>query len=248
MKKIVIVGATSRIAHMCARLWVQEDCDEIVLVGRNTEKLNTVASDLKTRNSNLLCETKIVDFFNKDEIQNCVDSVCSKRVPDIILIAQGSSLPENEILRQDLSLEEYSIRLNFISVILFLESFVKYCEIVGAGSIAVIGSVAGDRGRASNYIYGSSKAAIDTYVSGLSHLLALKNSNVHITLVKPGPTESPLTAGLSLKKLASPEAVAKSIVKAISSNKRLVYTPIRWKFIMFIVKFLPIFIFNKTNF
>ena len=247
MKKIVVVGATSRIAHMCARLWVQEDCEEIVLVGRNTEKLNTVASDLKTRNSNLLCNTKVVDFFNKDEIQNCVDSICSKRVPDIVLIAQGSSLPENEILRQDLSLEEDSIRLNFISVVLFLESFAKYCENVGVGSIAVIGSVAGDRGRASNYIYGSSKAAIETYVSGLSHYLALKKSNVHITLVKPGPTQSPLTADLPQRKLAPPEDVAKGIIAAVRKHKKNVYIPFKWTLIMAVIKCIPNIVFSKIN-
>ena len=247
MKKIVIVGATSRIAHMCARLWVQEDCEEIVLVGRNLKKLNTVADDLKTRNSKLLCKTKVVDFFNKDEIQNCVDSICSKRIPDIVLIAQGSSLPENEILREDIALEEESIRLNFISAVLFLEKFTQFCEKAGAGSIAIIGSVAGDRGRASNYIYGSSKAAIDAYVSGLSHHLALKKSNVHITLVKPGPTESPLTVDFPQKKLANPEDVAGIIVKAIKNNKNEVYAPFKWKLIMFVIRLIPNLFFYKMK-
>ncbi|MGN0895004.1 MAG: SDR family NAD(P)-dependent oxidoreductase [Succinivibrio sp.] len=248
MKKIVIVGATSRIAHMCARLWVQEDCDEIVLVGRNTEKLNTVAVDLKTRSEKLSCNIKLVNFFNTEDIKNCVDSICSNRVPDVVLIAQGSSLPTNDRLREDIFKEEESIRLNFISVALFLENFTKHLESVGVGSIAVIGSVAGDRGRASNYIYGSSKAAIETYVSGLSHYLALKKTNIHITLVKPGPTQSPLTADLPLKKLANPENVAQEIITAVRKNRRKVYSPFKWTFIMAVVRIIPNFIFNKINF
>lgn len=247
MKKIVIVGATSRIAHMCARLWADEDCEELVLVGRNQSKLDVVRDDIKTRNQRINCETRTVNFLETSEIKNCVDSICLSRVPDIVLIAQGTSLPENEELRQNIKLEEKSIRINYMSVVLFLEAFAGYLETTGSGNLAVIGSVAGDRGRNSNYIYGASKAAIETYVEGLRHHFALNKANVYLTLIKPGPTKSPLTEKMNQSNLASPENVAKHIVNSINNNKTLLYAPLKWKIIMFIIRLLPNNIFNRIN-
>ena len=116
------------------------------------------------------------------------------------------------------------------------------------GRLAVIGSVAGDRGRKSNYIYGASKALIDRYMQGLQHRIGLLGSNVTATLIKPGPTQTPMTAGISGKgKMATPEQVAKDIVDGIHANKRVIYTPSKWAIIMMIIRHLPFFILKKMD-
>ncbi len=248
MNKIAIVGASSRIAHMTARIWVEhKECNEIVLIGRNSEKLNRVKDDLVSRDSNLMCSVCTVDFCSSKDIQNCVDNVSNNECPDIVLVAQGTSLPDNETLRNDFSQLESSVRTNYLSVILFTEAFAQKMEQKGEGKIAVIGSVAGDRGRNSNYIYGASKSAIETYLQGLRHHFALEKKKISVTLIKPGPTISPLTVDMPQNKLSRAEDVAACIVKGISKGKSVIYAPIKWKLIMTVIKMLPDFIFNRMK-
>lgn len=248
MNKIAIVGASSRIAHMTARIWVEnKECNEIVLIGRNSEKLNRVRDDLVSRDPNLKSSVYTVDFCSSQDIQNCVDNVCTNESTDIVLVAQGTSLPDNETLRNDFSQLESSVRTNYLSVILFTEAFAQKMEQKGEGKIAVIGSVAGDRGRNSNYIYGASKSAVETYLQGLRHHFALKKKKISVSLIKPGPTISPLTVDMPQNKLSRAEDVAACIVKGISKGKSVIYAPIKWKLIMTVIKMLPDFIFNKMK-
>ena len=120
-------------------------------------------------------------------------------------------------------------------------------QLADSGTLAVISSVAGDRGRKSNYIYGAAKGLVTRYVQGLQHRLA--NSNVHVVLIKPGPTDTPMTASLVAQgaKLASVESVALGIVTAIERKKTVAYVPGKWWLIMMIIRHLPSFIFNKMN-
>ena len=113
----------------------------------------------------------------------------------------------------------------------------------------MIGSVAGDRGRKANYLYGASKAFIATYVEGLQHRIALEKSNVTVSLIKPGPTESAMTQHLLTqgKKLAKAEDVAEQIVHGMQLGKRTIYTPTLWRIIMLIIRHLPFFIFKKLD-
>lgn len=248
MKKITIVGATSRIAHMTARIWVEnKECEELILIGRNEDKLNMVKADLESRDSSLKCSVKAVDFSSSKEIQNCVKNACQGKCPDIVFVAQGTSLPDNETLRNDFNQLELSVNINYLSVILFTEGFAKKMEETDSGTIAVIGSVAGDRGRNSNYIYGASKSAVDTYLQGLRHHFALNNKKITVSLIKPGPTISPLTVDMPQNKLSKAEDVAKCIVKGISKGKSVIYAPFKWKLIMTVIKMLPDFIFNRMN-
>lgn len=248
MKKIVIVGATSRIAHMTARLWADEfNSIEMVFVGRNLDKLNNVRNDLQSRNKSLKCKVISIDFSSTNEIKECVKNTCQDRVPDIVLIAQGSSLPDNETLRSDLVQLDASIRLNYSSVVLFADAFAIQLEKAGAGHLAVIGSVAGDRGRNSNYIYGASKSAIETYLQGLRHHFALNKKSISVSLIKPGPTVSPLTLDLPKNKLAKAEDVAKIIVKGVRKGQKIIYAPAKWRLIMTIIRLLPDFIFNHLK-
>ena len=116
-----------------------------------------------------------------------------------------------------------------------------------SGTIAVISSVAGDRGRPSNYLYGTAKAAVNTFCEGLR--ARLHHAGVHVTTIKPGFVATPMTQGLNLPKLlvATPERVAKDIVKAIDSRKNTIYTPHFWRWVMLIIKSIPSFLFKKLK-
>lgn len=116
-----------------------------------------------------------------------------------------------------------------------------------AGTIIIIGSVAGDRGRKSNYVYGSAKSLIEKYTQGLQHRFA--RTKLKIILVKPGPTETPMTAHLTARKdkMTPVEEVAKSIVHQAKKSKRVIYVPKKWGAIMFVIRNLPYFVFSKMN-
>lgn len=245
-KTVAIVGATSTIAHGYARLLLKDDVGKIILVGRNPSKLADVASDLSCRKESVTIETKALDdFCSPGEIAAAVNDICVKTVPDLVLIAQGSSLPENAELQQDLPKLKASLELNAVSPLLFAESFATHLAKAGHGTLAVIGSVAGDRGRQSNYIYGAAKGCIEIYLEGLRHRFFA--SSIKICLIKPGPTVSPLTAGMDSGKLATVEETAGAIAKGLKKGKKVIYAPGKWALIMLIIRNIPDFIFGHLK-
>lgn len=245
--KILIVGGTSAIAEHCARQWIKQDACELILLGRDQEKLQRVASDLKVRSPEVEIQLQTVDFLNAAAIQNCINSINQQGAIDLALIAHGN-LPDQDRCQNDLIQCQQAIEINAVSPVLFTEIIAKHMIERNHGKLGVIGSVAGDRGRKSNYVYGASKALIDKYVQGLQHRLALIGSDVSATLIKPGPTATPMTAGISGKgKLATPEQVASDIVRGISQGKVTVYTPGKWALIMLIIRNLPFFLFKKMD-
>ena len=140
-----------------------------------------------------------------------------------------------------------SIEINAISPVLFAEAFAGHMISVNSGSIALIGSVAGDRGRKSNYVYGSAKGLVEHYVQGLRHRFA--GTDVDAIIIKPGPTNTPMTAHLNLEgqSLATVESVAEIVVKGIDQKQSSIYAPRKWSFIMFIIRYLPNWLFNKLD-
>lgn len=245
--RILIVGGTSTIAEHCARVWLKKQPCELILLGRDSEKLQRVINDLKVRNPDANVQMQLINFLDVQAIQTCIQTLNQQAAIDIALIAHGN-LPNQEQCQIDLAQCQQSIEVNAISPVLFTEVIVQCMIERNHGKLAVIGSVAGDRGRKSNYIYGASKALIDTYVQGLQHRLALMNSKVTAILIKPGPTATPMTAGITGKgKLASPEHVAQDIVHAIETGKAAVYTPKKWAIIMMIIRNLPFFLFKKMD-
>jgi hypothetical protein len=122
-----------------------------------------------------------------------------------------------------------------------------HMEKLDAGTLIVIGSVAGDRGRKSNYVYGAAKGLVGRYVEGLQHRLA--KTSVKVALVKPGPTETPMTAHLKQQgmPLAPVEDVAKAIVDGAAEGKRVVYVPRKWALVMMVIRHLPHFVFARLN-
>jgi decaprenylphospho-beta-D-erythro-pentofuranosid-2-ulose 2-reductase len=246
VQKIVIVGATSAMAEHCARLWVAESPKNLILLGRDQARTERVAQDLRVRNPQSSITVNTTDFMDPVRIREWVDHVCAEGVPDIVLIAHGS-LPDQKECQQDLVLNQEVLQLNGISPILFAEAFAGHMEKSNNGKLAIIGSVAGDRGRKSNYVYGSAKGLVTRYVQGLQHRLA--GSNVKVVLIKPGPTDTPMTAEIKGKgvKLANVTTVAKSIVNGIENTVSTVYAPGKWLIIMMIIKHLPRFVFNKMD-
>lgn len=244
--KIVIVGATSAIAEHCARLWISRPSTHMVLIGRNQHKTELVAADLMVRNPEAVIEIKVADFNQPAQIQQLADEICATTAPDIVLIAHGM-LADQQECQKDLTICAESLQINAISPVLFAEAFAGHMQRFNQGCLAIIGSVAGDRGRKSNYIYGAAKALLERYAEGLQHRLF--ESQLSVSLVKPGPTATPMTAHLANNnlKLASTEQVAQAITRGIELKKPVIYAPSKWWLIMTVIKNLPRFIFNRMD-
>jgi decaprenylphospho-beta-D-erythro-pentofuranosid-2-ulose 2-reductase len=246
MKKILIIGATSAIATACARLWATEK-SAFFLVGRNDEKLQQVAHDLITRGASVT-HTHVLDLNNINSHTAMLDACFSALGSiDIVLIAHGT-LPDQKACEQNthIALQEFSS--NGLNIIALLTVLANRMELQKTGTLAVISSVAGDRGRASNYLYGSAKAAVTTFCEGLR--VRLFKSGVHVLTIKPGFVDTPMTAGLPLPKLlvVSPEHVAKNITKAIEKKTNILYTPWFWRWIMLIIQIIPAPLFKRLSF
>ena len=251
-KRIVIVGASSAIAENCARIWGDRgDVKEFVLIGRNAERIKRVASDLQVRHPHLCIQEIIMDFLSPHSIQKEVDKICNETAVDIALIAHGL-FPKQKQCQQDLQHCREVLEVNGISPVLYAESFAQHMEKTGRGTIALIGGTAGDVGRKSNYTYGAAKSLVAHYAQGLQHRFA--NNSVEIVLAKPGPTDTPMAAhlkekgkGISFCWMCPVEVVAQQIVAAIEKGKPVIYTPRKWQFVLWVIKRLPRFIFNKMN-
>lgn len=233
-------------AEHCARLWVTQAPKSLVLLGRDQAKTERVAQDLRIRSAQSVIAVETTDFLDPGKIRKWVDQLCAKGVPDIVLIAHGS-LPDQKECQQDLLQNQQVLQLNGVSPVLFAEAFAGHMEKADKGTLAIIGSVAGDRGRKSNYVYGAAKGLVTRYAQGLQHRLA--NTHVRVVLIKPGPTDTPMTATLKGKgpKMAEVTAVASSIVDGIAKVKPVVYAPAKWAVIMMVIRHLPRLIFNKMD-
>lgn len=245
-QKIVIVGATSAMAEHCARLWVTDSPKNLVLLGRDPAKTERVAKDLRIRSAQSAIAVETTDFLDAAKIREWVDQVCAAGVPDIVLIAHGS-LPDQKECQQDLLQNQQVLQLNGVSPVLFAEGFAGYMEKADKGTLAIISSVAGERGRKSNYVYGAAKGLVTRYSQGLQHRLA--KTNINVILIKPGPTDTPMTAHLKSSgvKLAAVDQVAREIVMAIKKGQLTVYTPKIWSVIMMIIRHIPNSIFGKLD-
>ncbi len=241
--RIVIIGASSGIAEHCARLWARAAV-ELVLVGRDLVRVSRVAADLRVRSPQSTITALEASFTDPDAIARLASTLTADRPVDIVLIAHGS-LPVQQECEHDLARACDALEINGVSPVLFAEAFIGPMEQRGKGTLAVIGSVAGDRGRKTNYVYGAAKGMVERYLQGLQHRLA--NTLVKVVLIKPGPTATPMTAHLPQHGLASVEDVARRIVEAIADGQPVVYAPAKWWLIMMVIRHLPRAIFNKLN-
>jgi decaprenylphospho-beta-D-erythro-pentofuranosid-2-ulose 2-reductase len=244
-KRIVVVGASSSIAENCLRLWAKNSPEEIILIGRDTATLDPIAADIKVRaNSEVNCYS--LNMIDPKAISEFALEVSKERPIDLVLIAHGS-LSDQEKCQRDIGYCADELNINGLSPIIFAEAFAGSMEKYNYGQIIIIGSVAGDRGRKSNYAYGAAKGLIERYVQGMQHRFA--NTQVRISLVKPGPTDTPMTADLKSKgvSLAPVEEVAQSIVNGALKGKPVIYAPAKWQLIMMVIRHLPRFVFNKLD-
>jgi short-subunit dehydrogenase len=245
-KKIVIIGATSAMAEHSARMWVTREAIELTLVGRDAGRVERVAADLRVRSPQSIVQVVQSDFLDTTAIQSTVASIVATGRVDVVLIAHGS-LPEQNDCQSDLQLCREALEVNGVSPVLLAEAFARHMAQANHGTLAIIGSVAGDRGRKSNYVYGAAKGLVTRYAQGLQHRFA--GTGVHVVLIKPGPTDTPMTANLTAqgKKFASVESVAECIVNAIDRKQSTCYAPAKWQLIMAIIRHLPAVVFNRMD-
>lgn len=245
-KRIVIIGGSSAIAGHCARFWLTKQPCDLILVGRDTQRIERVAADLKVRSPQSEIRVLEGNFFDAEAINATVNNIVRQGFVDIALIAHGM-LPDQFSCQNDLTRCRSALEINGLSPVLYAEAFAKEMEKANHGTVVLISSVAGDRGRKSNYVYGAAKGLVTRYAEGLQHRFA--SSGVNVVLVKPGPTKTPMTTHLSRSgvALAPVENVAKRIVLAVDKGKSIVYTPGKWRLIMMIIRHLPEFIFNRVN-
>lgn len=244
MKKILIVGATSAIAEATARLWAQQGA-QIYLLGRNTEQLATISADLKIRGAagaqHALLDAN--DFARHSDVLN--SAVSALGGIDAVLIAHGT-LGDQAACQRDFNVALQELNTNAISVISLLTHLANSFEAQKHGSIVVISSVAGDRGRQSNYVYGTAKGAVSIFLQGLRN--RLQPAGVQVLTIKPGFVDTPMTASFKKGALwASPEAIAGIILKSIEKRRDVVYAPWFWFGIMTIIKSIPEKIFKKLK-
>lgn len=234
--KTVIIGASSALAHETAKLFAR-DKDELFLVGRSETKLDTVADDLRVRGAARV-ETSLLDLSDLERHQELFEQVISTLGGiDMLLIAHGTLGDQRKC---ELSVAETLKELNnnALSIISLLTIAANYFEQQGRGCIAVISSVAGDRGRKSNYVYGTAKAAVSTFLQGLRNRLS--KAGVAVVTIKPGVVATPMTAHMKKGLLtANPQAVGRGIYDAMKKRKDVVYLPWFWRPIMFIITSIP---------
>lgn len=245
MKRILIIGATSAIAVACARIWAAHGAT-FVLVARDLGKLGQVAADLKTRGAADV-DTQTMDATALQKLTPTVEHAASVLgTIDIALIAYGTLPDQKRCERDPVAAAEATI-VNATSVIALATAIAVQLEKQKKGTLAVISSVAGDRARASNYVYGSAKAAVSAFCEGLRARLG--DSGVHILTIKPGFVDTPMTKGMKLPGplLATPEQVAADIAKAVERKKSVLYTPMIWSLIMLIIRNIPGPIFRRLN-
>jgi len=244
--RIVVIGATSGIAEQCCRLWVARGPTDLVLVARDAGKAERIAADLRVRGQpGSTVSVVTADFLDTKDIVRIADTTTAAGAVDIVLIAHGWMPPQER--SRDLEICREVLEVNAVSPALFAEAFANRFAQTGRGTVAIIGSVAGDRGRKANYTYGASKGLLSRYAEGLDHRLA--GSGVSVVLLKPGPTDTPMAADHKAqgKRLASAEDVARVIVRGIDRKKSVVYAPPVWQLIMLIVRHIPRVVFNKLS-
>lgn len=247
LQRVVVIGATSSIAEQVARILVAEGAS-VYCVGRNEEKLEVLLNDLRVRagKEGLVggCSADLVDRSKHEELIRDAERFLGDI--DGVLVAHGS-LPSQSDCEVDVALTQRELDLNALSVINLLTHFANRFEASKSGVISVISSVAGDRGRQSNYVYGAAKGMVSIFLQGLRNRLA--KSNVDVVTVKPGFVDTPMTDGFdkSGPLWTKPDKVARGIVRAMRKGTNVAYLPWFWRCIMLIITHIPEFIFKRMS-
>lgn len=236
MKKILIVGATSAIAEATARI-LAERGDALYLVARNESRLAAIAADLSVRGSPRV-GSEVLDANDLAAHEAMLARAESFLAGfDTVLVAHGT-LSDQKACESSVELTLQEINTNALSVVALLTRVANRLAQRRAGTIAAISSVAGDRGRSSNYVYGSAKAMVTVFLSGLRQRLG--KYGVNVVTIKPGFVDTPMTAAFAKGPLwARPERVAAGIVRALDRQSGTVYLPGFWRPIMLVIRAIP---------
>ena len=236
MNRILVIGATSAIAEATERLLAARG-DALYLVARNEQTLAAIAADLTVRGAPRIA-TESLDANDLSAHEAMLERAESfLGAIDIALIAYGT-LPDQKRCEGPVELTVRELHTSAISVVALLTRLANRMEQRRAGIIAVISSVAGDRGRGSNYVYGSAKALVTAFLSGLRH--RLRPCGVAVVTIKPGFVDTPMTAAFRKGVLwAKPARIGRGIVRALEHKRSTVYLPWFWRPIMFVVRALP---------
>jgi short-subunit dehydrogenase len=244
MQKILIIGATSAIAEACAKRFAAQG-HSLFLLARNGSRLESLAQDLRVRGATAVhCASFEANALETH--QALLEQVKTElNGLDRVLIAHGT-LSDQQACEQSVELTLQELQTNALSVIALLTLLANHFAQQRHGNIAVIGSVAGDRGRQSNYIYGTAKGALGIFLQGLRN--RLNKSGVQVLTIKPGFVDTPMTAAFPKGPLwATPEKVALDIDRAIEKKKDVLYTPGFWILIMLVIKSIPEKLFKRLS-
>lgn len=244
MQRVLIIGATSAIAEATARVYAKRGA-RLHLVARSPARLDAIVNDLRTRGAaDVQCSHLDVNDIARHEAV-LAEAWAFLGDVDVVLVAHGT-LPNQEACEASVDTALAEFATNATSTIALLTLISNRMEQAGRGSIAVISSVAGDRGRASNYLYGAAKAAVSTFLSGLRQRLAKKG--VDVITIKPGFVDTPMTRDFKKGALwAKPDVIARGIIKAVDKGHSVAYLPRFWFLIMTIIRSIPEFIFKRIS-
>ena len=242
-RRVLIVGATSEIAQGVAQLYAKSG-SLLFLVGRDEKRLLDIAAQLKSFGAEH-CAVYVADLRFRDGHETLVKTALAELGSiDVSLIAHGI-YPDMQEAELDVNLMIDVMLTNAISAMSVMHLLANTLASAGGGVIAVLSSVAGDRGRRNNYIYGASKAALSQYASGLRASMAGKD--VHVLTIKPGPVDTHMTTHKNVPLKATVGRVSKDIVNAIETRKYVLYTPWYWRYIMGVIRMLPEWIFMRLK-
>ena len=246
MKKVVILGATSGIALEVERQLSLQGC-ELLIVGRSQQRLAELQVDLAVRGARQVF-TYAADLACVQQHAAIFD-FARRTFPDFdtVLLAYGSMRDQKDSETSvDVLLDE--LQVNFVSATAILTLFAAELGRRRTGCLAAITSVAGDRGRRSNYVYGSAKGALSLFLQGLRS--RLHSSGVSVITIKPGPVQTAMTDHLpNAARFADPKHVARDIVRALERRSPdVLYTPRVWRYIMSGVQQIPETIFKRLSF
>lgn len=245
MKRIVVFGATSSIAQALIKLYAEESV-HLYLIARNELKLTTFVSDLRIRHPHLKINTFVIDLADTSQHKQLIKNIYDELDHvDVALLTYGCLIEQKTSeLSYDTALHVFNI--NLLSVISLLTYLSNEMEKQKHGTIAVITSVAGDRGRQSNYVYGAAKGGLTLFLQGLRN--RLYKSHVHVVTIKPGMIDTPMTKEFKKGLLWSkPEYISQQIKNGIEAGANIIYTPKYWFYIMALIKSLPEFVYKKLK-
>ena len=244
MQRILVIGATSGMAEAAARIWAARG-DRLFLVARNAERLGALSGDLARRGAQIAGHAEFEATALEQHADLLGNAVRVLGGLDVALIAHGT-LPDQHRSQIDLGYALSELRTNGISVINLCATLATVFEAQGHGTLAVISSVAGERGRQSNYVYGSAKALVTSFTQGLRN--RLQSKGVHVCTIKPGFVATAMTSGLRQGPLfVSADTAGRHIVAAIDKKKDVAYVPGFWAVIMFVIRGIPETIFKRLK-